>query len=104
MGLQAYFVFSIGNIHPILAASRPACMVNYTACPEGLVTSETYIQVIPTSHDDVVAIWLEMPVIWTPHDLFPKHFPMLDLHGLLPEPFGVRGQRRRLAEAAEGNI
>eukprot|EP00884_Botryococcus_braunii_P017221 jgi/Botrbrau1/4182/Bobra.0192s0042.1 len=45
MFCEAYFIFSIGNISPLLAAARPACVQQYQECPEGLINSEHFVQV-----------------------------------------------------------
>lgn len=43
--VQAYFIFSIGNISPLLAAARPTCVKEYRDCPESLINAEHFVQV-----------------------------------------------------------
>eukprot|EP00884_Botryococcus_braunii_P017220 jgi/Botrbrau1/4181/Bobra.0192s0041.1 len=45
MFCEAYFIFSIGNISPLLSAARPECVKTYKECPAGLINAEHFVQV-----------------------------------------------------------
>lgn len=43
---EAYFIFSIGNIKPILTAERPNCFSKYKTCNHTLTQIPDYIQIV----------------------------------------------------------
>ena len=47
---QAYFIFSIGNIRPIITAEYPQCWKNYSECTKTLTQAPDYTQIIGVSH------------------------------------------------------
>ena len=44
--LKAYFIFSIGNIRPLLVAEYPECWKSYTECTKTLTEAPDYTQII----------------------------------------------------------
>ena len=49
LALQAYFIFSIGNIRPLLVAEYPECWKSYTECSKTLTEAPDYTQIIGKS-------------------------------------------------------
>jgi len=47
--MQAYFIFSIGNIRPIITAEYPNCWKNYSECTKTLTQAPDYTQIIGMS-------------------------------------------------------
>ena len=43
--MQAYVIFSVGNLKPIFVAAYPACWKTYKACNKSLTDALTYTQV-----------------------------------------------------------
>ena len=48
MVMQAYFIFSIGNIRPLITAEYPECWKTYTQCSKTLTQAPDYTQIIGT--------------------------------------------------------
>ena len=45
---QAYFIFSIGNIRPLITAEYPECWKTYEQCSKTLTQAPDYTQIIGT--------------------------------------------------------
>ena len=43
---EAYIIFSLGLIKPFQAVMFPECFKTFDACPESLVHTQNYIQVV----------------------------------------------------------
>lgn len=43
---QAYFIFSIGNVRPIITAEYPNCWKTYKECGKTLTQAPDYTQII----------------------------------------------------------
>jgi hypothetical protein len=48
--VQAYYIFSIGNIKPILTDEYPDCFKTYTSCEKTLTQAPDYTQIIGEWH------------------------------------------------------
>ena len=46
--MQAYFIFSIGNIRPLITAEYPECWKTYAQCSKTLTQAPDYTQIIGT--------------------------------------------------------
>ncbi len=46
--MQAYFIFSIGNIRPLITVEYPECWKLYTVCSKTLTQAPDYTQIIGT--------------------------------------------------------
>lgn len=44
--MQAYFIFSIGNIRPLITAEYPFCWKYYETCDKTLTQAPDYTQII----------------------------------------------------------
>ena len=57
--VQPYFIFSIGNIRPLITAEYPECWKTYEQCDKILTQAPDYTQIIgappsaPSHHDDL---------------------------------------------------
>ena len=45
MFCESYFIFSIGNISPLLSVDYPSCYKTFAACSQNFTYAETYIQI-----------------------------------------------------------
>lgn len=72
--MQAYFIFSIGNIRPLITAEYPECYKTYAQCSKTLTQAPDYTQIIgilPLPHTSacvhlVLYDGSHMPPPWQP--------------------------------------
>ena len=63
--LQAYFIFSIGNIKPMLTFEYPECWKTYQECSKNLTNAPEYTQIIGApSRPKQALILLRRPPLW----------------------------------------